>query len=472
MNGLNTAKRESGRAIATSLRTILAVVAIALTTVEAEETKTADTRDERYVIPRSQWATIRCGPSEAADISTDCASGCALRVSEVRGFWLHVGYGWILESDVIGLTHAKNYFSNIIRHAPSAFGFTGRACALLDEGDSEGAIQDSTHAIQLDRQFAPAYCCRATALIAVHRYADAVHDFTDAIRIHAGYLQAYRGRAEACIKSSDHRRAADDLSVLCASPARDAKLLAMLGVNQYLIGDDDNAIIALSEASRCGISSVNKTYAKALLRRGEMLRDHGRNDQAIVDFNQAIRVAPDFWPAYFQRASLHNAAKRYDLAALDFERVTDLDPTNYLAHAALGSALTRLGQPAKGVRHLTKSIELGFNGAAPYFFRAEARYLLGQYDDAVADFTSAINVGAKLSGVFAARGEAYAAAGRFAEALRDFDESIRRSPDDPGLYRARSALLSHLGRNSDAERDATTAADLEHTAGKETPGGE
>ena len=56
-----------------------------------------------------------------------------------------------------------------------------------------------------------------------------------------------------------------------------------------------------------------------------MIEDH---ENAVKDFDNVIKKQPKNAHAYFRRAFSHKALKNYQIAAEDFEKAKELEPTN------------------------------------------------------------------------------------------------------------------------------------------------
>jgi tetratricopeptide (TPR) repeat protein len=60
----------------------------------------------------------------------------------------------------------------------------------------------------------------------------------------------------------------------------------------------------------------------------ELLYDNkGDYDRAIADYNQAIRLDPDYALAYYNRGVAYVNKRDYARARADWEKVLQLDPT-------------------------------------------------------------------------------------------------------------------------------------------------
>ncbi len=70
---------------------------------------------------------------------------------------------------------------------------------------------------------------------------------------------------------------------------------------------------------------LNPDYAEAYFNRGKTRREQGNIDRALGDFNEAIRLKPDFADALYSRALSSWSEKTLFRAALaDYQKYLDL----------------------------------------------------------------------------------------------------------------------------------------------------
>ena len=108
----------------------------------------------------------------------------------------------------------------------------------------------------------------------------------------------------------------------------------------------------LNQAIRRDLTKDAATYYN----RGEAYSYKGDYDQAITNFNQAIRLDPANAVAYNSRGYAYNEKGDYDQAITDYTQAISIDPTNFKAYAN----------------------------------RAYAYRLKGDYDQAIADYETAL----------------------------------------------------------------------------------
>lgn len=115
---------------------------------------------------------------------------------------------------------------------------------------------------------------------------------------------------------------------------------------------------AAINAYGCIIQQIDSSSRDAYLSRGAAYVARREFNEALADYNEAIRLDSDFAPSYNNRGVVHSATEEYDSALGDFNRALDMD-SNYV--------------PAYINRGIVSAIQ-------------------GEWDNAQADFEMAIDV--------------------------------------------------------------------------------
>src|SRR5262249_47353577 len=114
-------------------------------------------------------------------------------------------------------------------------------------------------------------------------------------------------------------------------------------------------------------------------------------DRAIADFSEAIRLAPNYAEAYYNRAHAYRAKKDNDRAIADYSETIRLDP----------------------------------RAANVWYDRANAYLDKDNYDRAIADYTEALRLNPNDTAALVNRGIAYRDKGQYDQAIEDHDRAIR-----------------------------------------------
>jgi tetratricopeptide (TPR) repeat protein len=140
-------------------------------------------------------------------------------------------------------------------------------------------------------------------------------------------------------------------------------------------------------------------------------------DRAIADFNEAIRLDPNFADAYNNRGNAYRVKRNFDLAIADFDAAIRL---------GVPPPSSPAGGQAKGEAGNVGASD--GNGAYSYVNRGAAYAGKGDLDRAIADFDDAIRRDPKFAGAYFNRGSAYQVKGDLDRAIADFNEAIRLDP--------------------------------------------
>lgn len=175
----------------------------------------------------------------------------------------------------------------------------------------------------------------------------------------------------------------------------------------------------------------------------------GAIDQAIADFNEAIRIDGSDAPALAARGLARLGKGEVDPAIADLAAAAQLQPGNWSYLAGRGYARLVKGEADHAIADLTEAIRLNPRGASTFNNRGLAWRKKGAIEKAIEDFSAAIALNPAYAVAYNNRGYAYEAKGLKGEAVTDF----RRALDiDPTLVGAASGLkrLKALGPRAEA----------------------
>lgn len=155
-------------------------------------------------------------------------------------------------------------------------------------------------------------------------------------------------------------------------------------------------IWALSVAT----GSVSGQTAATYNEQGAAWYDRGRYDQAIANFNEAIRLDPNYDYAYHNRGQAWSASGRDDLALADFNRAIQINPSVAEPYVDRGRVLSNLGSYERAVADLDQALRLKPSYALANVVRGMVREKQGLYDRALADYTEALRLSPSDAGTY------------------------------------------------------------------------
>jgi lipoprotein NlpI len=179
--------------------------------------------------------------------------------------------------------------------------------------------------------------------------------------------------------------------------------------------------------------------------RGIAHKNKNDSDRALADYNEAIRLDPNYAHAYLNRGVLFANNREIDRAVPDFAAAIRLDPKEKLAYANRAAAYKIKGDWDRAISDYSEAIRLDPNDARSVFDRGIAYFSKQDCDLAIADFTAAVRLEPKAAGALSMRGRCRQGRGEYEQAIADFDAAIRLTPRDPAPYIDRASAHRYAG---------------------------
>ena len=197
---------------------------------------------------------------------------------------------------------------------------------------------------------------------------------------------------------------------------------------------------------RSEISVSDPFTAYAYASRGLARLNLGDFDQAIEDYERALRIRPKLAEAYVGGGIAFDAKGEYDRAVFDYNRAISIDPKSAEAYFRRGCALVKKQDFAAAVRDLERALDLRPNFAWAQYWRGTSLMKQGRYEAAVIAFTAALELDPGIAEAYGNRGLAFLVLGRENEALKDLKESVDLKPELKSDVECRTELAKQLVR--------------------------
>jgi len=126
-----------------------------------------------------------------------------------------------------------------------------------------------------------------------------------------------------------------------------------------VLHDGDRMVVEMAEHAMWQIWFRGGTEAaNAHLARGAEALNRHDIEEALQHLEKAIKLSPDFWEAYNQRAIAHYLAERFPESIDDCHRVIRAMPLHFGAWAGLGHSYLALGNVSEALKAYEKAIEI------------------------------------------------------------------------------------------------------------------
>jgi tetratricopeptide (TPR) repeat protein len=178
---------------------------------------------------------------------------------------------------------------------------------------------------------------------------------------------------------------------------------------------------------------------------------------AEEDFRKALDLQPDVPARYgilVNRGAMRLQQGQVENAVADFEAAIRLLPRQYQAHVNLAQAYQRQKQMTKALAQLDEAVRLAPTMANPYRLRARLHRECQELDEALEDLTKAMEHEPADSPLLAddhlERGAILHQQKKYGAALAAYDAALQIRPDLARAYRLRADALLALNRGRDA----------------------
>ena len=166
--------------------------------------------------------------------------------------------------------------------------------------------------------------------------------------------------------------------------------------------------------------------------------------QAIAEFDRAIRYDNTYAPAYFNRGNAYYATGDLANAKSNYEAAIKYEPEYAEPHHNLGYIYDRQENYQAALKHYTKAIALDENYRRAYLNRARVYAIQGSWNKAKADYDVAIEeLNDSNPHIYLSRGLVHSELGQQLEAINDITQAqtlFSEQGDTKGLQQARDFL--------------------------------
>ena len=184
----------------------------------------------------------------------------------------------------------------------------------------------------------------------------------------------------------------------------------------------------------------NPNDADLRVRLGEAYAAAGESQQAIEQFNAALKINPKHFGAYLDLGLLAMDSKRLDEARGYLQKVIDLTTAQQtagtndrgeIAYYNLGRIELADGNYDKAIGYFNQSLRIRSDASDTYYYLAMALDSTGQHDEAKRNLGYALRFDPSFSQAHLLLGKIYLDAGQKVLAAAEIGQSLALSPDSP-----------------------------------------
>lgn len=278
------------------------------------------------------------------------------------------------------LDQALTDFSEAVRIDPKYIqAWNNRGLVKLAKTDFHSAIDDFNKAVEIDPTYADGFNNRGFAWFKMEVYDKALADFDKTLQLKPGYVNALNNRGMLHLRLKQHREAVADFSEAIAHDENNPKhyqnrmsAYAALGMDQNVQADRSRIewLIKLGQINNLVAQAPQKP--EGYIQRASHLAEAGKHKVALVNYEQAIKVASDKATPWTSRAKYWLQQREYAKAIADATRAIESE----FSHPALsirGDAYLQQGNFDQAIADYTAAKRLDPGVAQAYYRRALQR---------------------------------------------------------------------------------------------------
>ena len=177
--------------------------------------------------------------------------------------------------------------------------------------------------------------------------------------------------------------------------------------------------------------SAGREQARSHLHRGDSALALKNFDAALSEFQQAVRLDPNFADAHQKLGVAYKEAGDLNRAAESLEQATRLDPFSFTSIFELGEVYRMLDRVTQAIRAYTVACELSPRSFESRFRLASCYHQTGDLDRAIQEYKSAIKLEPRSAFAWSNLGAVYDARGEYYDAIRAYKLSLECKTQHP-----------------------------------------
>jgi tetratricopeptide (TPR) repeat protein len=176
----------------------------------------------------------------------------------------------------------------------------------------------------------------------------------------------------------------------------------------------------------------------------------GNVDEAMVHYQKALEIKPDFAEAHNNLGNFLFQKGSVDEAMVHYQKALEINPDYAEAHYNLGYALLKMGNVDEAIAHLQKALQINPDYAEAHNNLGYALIQKGSVDEATAHFQKALQINPDYADAHNNLGNMLLEKGSVDEAIIHFQKALQIKPDFTEAHKNLSNALLQKGRVDEA----------------------
>lgn len=171
---------------------------------------------------------------------------------------------------------------------------------------------------------------------------------------------------------------------------------------------------------------------------------------SLTPFNAAAATKQTAAESYYKKAVALSDAGKYQDAIKNFDLAIKRNAKYVLAYIGKGNALTNLKKYEEAISCFDKAMQIDWKDPQAYFYKGKVFYLQGNYEGAVTSFEVAIKLEFENADLYLQYGNALLALNKSEDAIAAYDKAIQTDNKFVQAYISKADLLYKKNNYSEA----------------------
>jgi tetratricopeptide (TPR) repeat protein len=220
---------------------------------------------------------------------------------------------------------------------------------------------------------------------------------------------------------------------------------ADIAFNLLQAGRPDQAVVEYEKALR-----LKPNYAEAHNNLGDALTRLGRANEAVAHFQRALQLKPDYSEACYNYGTTLLQMGKLDEAIAQLEKSAQIKPDFAEARNNLGNALLLKGSLNEAVSQLREALRINPNHTTAHFNLGNALAQMGRLDEAITHFQQALQFNPDYAEAHCNLGTTLLQKGRVDEAIPHFRKALEIRPAYADACANLGVALARKGQTKEA----------------------
>jgi protein O-mannosyl-transferase len=208
---------------------------------------------------------------------------------------------------------------------------------------------------------------------------------------------------------------------------------------------NEDAIICYNEAIK-----IKRDYIEAWNNEGNLLQVEGKYEESLSYFDEVINIKPDYSNAWYNKGISLTNLKKYKESVKCYDEAIKIKSDYIEALNNKGVSLAYLQKYEEAIKCYDVAVSIKNDFKQAWNNKGTSLFNLKKYDEAIECYDNALKININDNQAWNNKENALFHIGRFEEAIKNYEKSLELRADNYDAWNNKGSALFSLGRLEDA----------------------